>query len=79
MKSNITVLTLILLSPLIAYSQVILGEMRLEPVPEGQGIFYIVRNEEVAILIVHSKIPVMSFDCNMGIIRVDNPDPGEYR
>jgi hypothetical protein len=56
-----------------------LGELAFTEIPEGEGILYIVRNEEVAVLVVHSTIPVLSFECNMGIIKVDNPDPGEYR
>jgi len=56
-----------------------LGELRIQPVPEGEGITYIVRTPGVAILIVHSTIPQLSFENNMGIIHVDNPDPGEYR
>ncbi len=40
---------------------------------------FVVRNANESILVVHSNIPVMSFETNMGIIRVDNPDPGEFR
>lgn len=55
-----------------------LGEMKVELVPEGKGVTFIVRNPEESILMVHSTIPEMSFESNQGVISVDNPDPGEY-
>ncbi len=67
---------------LLYYSSVFaltLAEMTVEEVPEGEGISYIVRNTEESILVVHSNIPEMTFETNMGIIRVDRPDPGEFR
>lgn len=57
-----------------------LGELIVEPVPEGEEVTVIVRNPEESILLVHSTIPVLMFEVNMGgLISVDNPDPGEYR
>jgi hypothetical protein len=56
-----------------------LGELTVQPVPEDQRVTYIVRNSGESILVVHSTIPHLSFEGNLGIIRVDNPDPGEYR
>jgi hypothetical protein len=56
-----------------------LGELEVADVPAGAGIAYIVRNADEAVLIVHSTVAPLSFESNMGIIRVDNPDPGEYR
>lgn len=64
--------------PMAAKSQQ-LGEMKVELVPEGEGVTFIVRNPEESILIVHSTIPELSFESNQGVIGVDNPDPGEYR
>ena len=55
-----------------------LGELDVTPVPEGEGINYIVRNLEQAILIVHSSLPDLSFESNVGVISVDRPAPGEF-
>ena len=77
MKPIATVLLFLLLSlPVLGEY---LGEMIIAEVPEGERINYIVRNPGNAILIVHSRIHPLSFESNMGIIRIDNPDPGEYR
>lgn len=56
-----------------------LGDLTITEIPKDQGTMFIVRNPGEAVLIVHSTIPVLSFECNMGILKVDNPDPGEYR
>ena len=56
----------------------LLGELEVQEVSDEETIFYVVRSDE-AILVVHSKIPNLSFDSNMGIISVDTPDPGEFR
>ncbi len=56
-----------------------LGELQIMDVPEGSSTPYIVRNPGVSVLIVHSSLPQLSFEGSMGIIRVHNPDPGEFR
>ncbi len=78
MKQTYLILCLTALLPTILFSQT-LGEMSVQTIPEGEGIQYIVRSGNESILIVHSTLPRLSFEANMGIIRVDNPDPGEYR
>lgn len=55
-----------------------LGTIKLETVPEGEGVNLIVRDPNKAILVVHSTITPMSYESNNVIIRVNNPDPGEY-
>jgi len=56
-----------------------LGELGVENVPDGQGVSFIVRDPNEAILVVHSAIPELFFESNSVIIKVDNTDPGEYR
>ncbi len=55
-----------------------LGELKIAALPD-EGNIFIVRNPNEAVLIVRTTLPRMSFENNMGVIRVDNPDPGEYR
>ena len=55
-----------------------LGEMTVTVVPEAEMGNYVVRNPNEAILIVHATIVPLSFESNMGIIKVENPRQGEY-
>lgn len=78
-KSLITLvlaLTVVLCSDAISQE---LKDMKVVEVPEGSETTYIVRNPREAILIAHSPIVNMAFENNMGIIKVDNPNPGEFR
>ena len=72
------ILTICIVSFTVPSSAQLLGELEVQEVLEEDAIFYVVRSDE-AILVVHSKIPNLSFDSNMGIISVDTPDPGEFR
>ena len=56
-----------------------LGELQVTPLPEGSGATFVVRDPQSAVLVVQTTVNPLSFECNMGIIRVDNPNPGEYR
>ena len=75
-KLSIIFIVLLFVQPIFSQE---LKEMEIEPVPEGESIKFVNRNPNEAILIVHSKIPVLNFESNRAIIGVDNPDPGEYR
>ncbi len=55
-----------------------LGELQVSPLPQGSATF-VVRDPQSAVLVVQTTVNPLSFECNMGIIRVDNPNPGEYR
>ena len=57
-----------------------LGEFEVEIIAAGEGVQYIVRNANEALLVVVSDISTLSFEANMGIIRVDHSDddPGRY-
>jgi len=55
-----------------------LGELQVAPLPAGSATF-VVRDPQSAVLVVQTTVNPLSFECNMGIIRVDNPTPGEYR
>ncbi|MEA3296962.1 MAG: hypothetical protein U9R56_03780, partial [candidate division Zixibacteria bacterium] len=57
----------------------LLRKMKVTDVPEGRKGGYIVRNPEEAVLVVHSEIPEMQFESNNTILRVKQPDPGEYQ
>ena len=66
-----------LVTPLehLAHAQT-LKEMKVVDQGEAKGV--VVRNPEVGILIVTSVIPNLSFESNMGIIKVDDSDPGRW-
>jgi len=55
-----------------------LGELQVAPLPSGSATF-VVRDPQAAVLVVQTTVNPLSFEANMGIIRVDNPNPGEYR
>ncbi len=55
-----------------------LGELQVTELPEG-GPAFIVREPTQAVLVVQTSVVPLSFESNMGIIRVDNPSRGEYR
>lgn len=76
-KFSTALILVLILTVGVSHSQELL-DLTVKPVPDGEGLPYIVRNPNEAILVVHSSIPEMSFDSNMGIISVDNPDPGEF-
>jgi len=66
------------MNPLLSFSAE-LGELQVTPLPDdGRGAF-VVRDPKAAVLVVQTTVHPLSFECNMGIIRVDNPAAGEYR
>ncbi len=75
MKRNLIVLIICLAN--LSFSQE-LGTIKMESVPQGEGVNLIVRDPEEAILVVHSTVTPISFESNNVIIRVNNPDPGQY-
>jgi len=76
MKQNILILLFLISTASTSLNAQQLGEMQVEIV--STGISYVPTNPNEAILIVHSKIPVLRFEHNMALYRFDNPDPGEY-
>jgi len=55
-----------------------LGELKVTELPDASTGF-IVREPTQAVLIVQTSVIPLSFESNMGVIRVDNPSRGEYR
>ncbi len=56
-----------------------LGELQVTPLTGSAASSFVVREPQAAVLIVQSTVNPLSFECNMGIIKVDNPIAGEYR
>lgn len=71
------IFTLLFLTIGALYSQQ-LKELTIEEMPPGESINYVVRTEDQSVFIAHTKITELSFESNMGIIEVKNPEPGEY-
>ncbi len=78
-KALLNLTLIVLFTPILVIAADQLGKLKMEFTPEGEGVNFIVRNPNAAVLVVHSTVHPLSFEANMGIIKVDNPDPGEYR
>ncbi len=79
-RHQLLLISLIFLTAPLWVTAAELGEFEVEIIPPGEGVQYIVRNPNEALLVVESDIVRLSFEANMGIICVDHSDdePGKY-